>query len=75
MAKMRDSNGYLQPDPVRFPHGMKYLADYIHSKGLKFGIYAVKICFHSTFYLNPKSFSLLSILSHHYYHHYCRKEF
>ena len=27
------------PDPVKFPHGIKALADYIHSKGLKFGIY------------------------------------
>ena len=27
------------PDPVRFPHGMKAVADYIHSKGLKAGIY------------------------------------
>jgi alpha-galactosidase len=27
-------------DKERFPHGMKYLVDYIHSKGLKFGIYS-----------------------------------
>ncbi|XP_071087435.1 alpha-galactosidase A-like [Haliotis cracherodii] len=39
LAKSRDSNGRLQPDPDRFPHGMKALADYVHSKGLKFGIY------------------------------------
>ncbi len=26
-------------DPQRFPHGMKAVADYVHSKGLKFGIY------------------------------------
>ncbi|MGI6231343.1 MAG: glycoside hydrolase family 27 protein [Prevotella sp.] len=36
----RDSLGFIQPDPVRFPHGMKYLADYVHSKGLKFGLYS-----------------------------------
>ena len=30
--KERDSQGRLQPDPVKFPHGMKYIADYIHSK-------------------------------------------
>jgi alpha-galactosidase len=36
----RDSNGNLVPDPVRFPHGIKYVADYVHSKGLKFGIYS-----------------------------------
>lgn len=39
LAKKRDSQGKLQPDPERFPHGMKFLADYIHSKGLKFGMY------------------------------------
>ncbi|XP_067663449.1 alpha-galactosidase A-like isoform X2 [Haliotis asinina] len=39
LSKSRDSNGRLQPDPDRFPHGMKALADYIHSKGLKIGIY------------------------------------
>lgn len=36
----RDSKGRLQPDPDRFPYGIKNLSDYIHSKGLKFGIYA-----------------------------------
>ncbi|MCP2328730.1 alpha-galactosidase [Hamadaea flava] len=35
----RDANGNLQGDPNRFPSGMKALGDYIHSKGLKFGIY------------------------------------
>jgi len=33
----RDAQGFIQPDPQRFPSGMKALADYIHSKGLKFG--------------------------------------
>jgi alpha-galactosidase len=36
----RDSVGNIVPDPQRFPSGMKALADYIHSKGLKFGIYS-----------------------------------
>jgi alpha-galactosidase len=36
----RDSLGFIFPDPIRFPSGMKNLADYIHSKGLKFGIYS-----------------------------------
>jgi alpha-galactosidase len=36
----RDSLGFIHPDPVRFPSGMKALADYIHSKGLKLGIYS-----------------------------------
>ncbi len=35
----RDSAGNIVADPVKFPHGIKALADYIHSKGLKFGIY------------------------------------
>ncbi|MFD0313449.1 NPCBM/NEW2 domain-containing protein [Streptomyces flavalbus] len=35
----RDANGKLVPDPVRFPHGIKAVADYVHAKGLKFGIY------------------------------------
>jgi len=36
----RDDNGNIVPDAKRFPSGMKALADYIHSKGLKFGIYS-----------------------------------
>jgi len=36
----RDENGQIVADKDRFPHGIKYLADYIHSKGLKFGIYS-----------------------------------
>jgi alpha-galactosidase len=32
--------GRLVPDPEKFPHGMKAVADYVHSKGLKFGIYS-----------------------------------
>ena len=36
----RDSQGFIQPDPARFPSGMKALADYVHSKGLKLGIYS-----------------------------------
>ncbi|PSR56585.1 alpha-galactosidase [Adhaeribacter arboris] len=36
----RDSLGFIHPDPKRFPSGMKALADYIHSKGLKMGVYS-----------------------------------
>ncbi|BAV09480.1 alpha-galactosidase [Filimonas lacunae] len=36
----RDSLGFIHPDTKRFPSGMKALADYIHSKGLKLGIYS-----------------------------------
>jgi alpha-galactosidase len=36
----RDANGFIQADPEKFPSGIKALADYVHSKGLKFGIYS-----------------------------------
>jgi alpha-galactosidase len=36
----RDSSGNLVADPARFPHGIKAVADYVHSKGLKFGLYS-----------------------------------
>lgn len=36
----RDSAGNIVADPERFPSGMKALADYVHSKGLKFGLYS-----------------------------------
>ncbi|MFF3767425.1 NPCBM/NEW2 domain-containing protein [Streptomyces sp. NPDC001922] len=35
----RDGYGNLVPDPARFPHGIKALADYVHARGLKFGLY------------------------------------
>ncbi|MBO9596246.1 MAG: glycoside hydrolase family 27 protein, partial [Cohnella sp.] len=38
--KERDADGNLVADPAKFPSGMKALADYIHSKGLKFGMYS-----------------------------------
>lgn len=36
----RDNTNHLFPDKQRFPHGIKALADYVHSKGLKLGIYS-----------------------------------
>jgi alpha-galactosidase len=36
----RDNGGNIVPDPKRFPSGIKALADYVHSKGLKFGLYS-----------------------------------
>ncbi|HEY0565600.1 MAG TPA: alpha-galactosidase [Terriglobales bacterium] len=36
----RDAQGNIVADPQRFPSGMKALADYVHSKGLKFGLYS-----------------------------------
>lgn len=36
----RDANGNIIADPQRFPNGMKAVGDYIHSLGLKFGVYS-----------------------------------
>jgi alpha-galactosidase len=36
----RDANGVIVADPVKFPSGIKSLADFIHSQGLKLGIYS-----------------------------------
>ena len=36
----RDANSNVVADPQRFPHGMKAVGNYIHSVGLKFGIYS-----------------------------------
>jgi alpha-galactosidase len=36
----RDKQGFIQADPLKFPSGIKALADYVHAKGLKFGIYS-----------------------------------
>lgn len=38
--KERDAEGKLVADPAKFPNGMKAVADYVHSKGLKFGMYS-----------------------------------
>jgi alpha-galactosidase len=37
--KERGPDGRLVPDPVKFPDGIKGVADYVHGKGLKLGIY------------------------------------
>ncbi|MET9319629.1 alpha-galactosidase [Streptomyces sp. NPDC003038] len=39
MTKSRDAQGALVVDTEKFPHGMAWLGDYLHAKGLKFGIY------------------------------------
>ncbi|MCC2977086.1 glycoside hydrolase family 27 protein [Sphingomonas sp. PL-96] len=36
----RDVNGFITEDKTRFPSGLKALGDYVHAKGLKFGIYS-----------------------------------
>jgi len=39
-AYSRTSQGIIQPDPTAFPSGIKALASYVHSLGLKFGLYS-----------------------------------
>ncbi|WP_333769884.1 glycoside hydrolase family 27 protein [Streptomyces sp. IBSBF 2435] len=39
LTHSRDSGGHLVPDPAKFPDGIKGTADYVHSLGLKLGIY------------------------------------
>ncbi|MFD3682221.1 ricin-type beta-trefoil lectin domain protein [Streptomyces sp. NPDC058613] len=39
MTKSRDAQGALVVDTEKFPHGMAWLGEYLHAKGLKFGIY------------------------------------
>ena len=51
--KDRDADGRLVADPALFPHGMKDLADYIHSLGFKFGMYSC---------VGTKTLSLIHIL-------------
>ncbi|KAF2466516.1 glycoside hydrolase [Lindgomyces ingoldianus] len=36
----RNESGYLIPNPLKFPNGMKYIADKLHSMGMKFGMYS-----------------------------------
>lgn len=39
MEMERDAQGNLVPHRKKFPNGIKVVADYVHSKGLKFGLY------------------------------------
>ena len=36
----RDADGNIEADARRFPSGIRALADYVHAKGLKFGLYS-----------------------------------
>ncbi len=54
MADERSSDGRLLADPNKFPSGMKALGDYIHSQGLRYGIYQDRG--HSTCMRLPGSF-------------------
>lgn len=39
-APSRAADGRPVPDSTKFPHGIRWLSDYVHSKGLKLGIYS-----------------------------------
>lgn len=39
-SPQRTTTGDLRADPVRFPSGMATLGEYLHSRGLRFGLYA-----------------------------------
>ncbi len=39
-AMQRDGNGRLAADRAKFPSGIKAVSDYVHEKGLKFGLYS-----------------------------------
>ncbi len=36
----RDADGFITANAEKFPNGIKAVADYVHAKGLKFGIYS-----------------------------------
>ena len=38
-APTRDADGKLRADPVRFPHGIAFLARYAHDRGMELGLY------------------------------------
>jgi alpha-galactosidase len=40
MSRGRDAHGHIIPDTAKFPHGIKAVADFVHSLGLKFGLYS-----------------------------------
>ena len=53
IAPRRNPDGTLFIDPVRFPHGLKALVDFIHSRNLKAGVYTdvgAHTCFGEPFY-------------------------
>ncbi len=40
LERERDTDGKLVPDKQKFPHGLKAVGDYLHERGLKFGLYS-----------------------------------
>ena len=67
MSKQRDSQGRLQPDPERFPHGIKALADYV---GFAF-VFFIRLCLFIG--LIDYYDSILNFFSHINYYNHQRK--
>ena len=44
VGENRSADGSLAWDPLRFPNGIKSLVDWLHGRGLKFGLYSVRRC-------------------------------
>ncbi|MBK9391821.1 MAG: glycoside hydrolase family 27 protein [Bacteroidetes bacterium] len=44
VTSARDKNGHIIVDSIKFPNGIKPVADYVHSLGLKFGLYSAPGC-------------------------------
>jgi hypothetical protein len=52
----RNATGHLQADPTKFPNGLGAVTSYVHSKGLSFGLCALKFSSHPS---HPHSYYLL----------------
>jgi len=61
-AVSRDAQDNIQPDPNAFPSGMRALADYVHSRKLKFGLYSGTRITYTFLFIVFIKFSLLNTL-------------
>ena len=55
MAKERDADGAVVPDPKRFPSGFNALTDYAHKRGMLFGFYTAKSTIINRGLIHPSS--------------------
>jgi len=53
----RDAQGVIQADPQAFPNGVPALVDYVHSKGLKFGLYSGRTILYVLYFIEKISFN------------------
>jgi hypothetical protein len=52
--RSRDAQGIIQADPTDFPSGIPALADYIHSRKLKFGLYSGIFVYYNSMFIYDK---------------------